>query len=40
VSQEFGLVDGTLAVVLGVHQSIGTKGIYLYGSDEQKDRLS
>src|SRR5919197_1372860 len=39
VSQEFGLVDGTLAVVMGVHQSIGTKGIYLFGSDEQKDRF-
>ena len=31
-------IDGTLSVVLGVHQSIGYKGIALFGSDEQKDR--
>ncbi|MFI5123558.1 MAG: acyl-CoA dehydrogenase family protein, partial [Vicinamibacteria bacterium] len=31
-------IDGTLSVVLGVHQSIGYKGIALFGSDEQKER--
>jgi acyl-CoA dehydrogenase family member 9 len=34
-----GQVDATLAVVLGVHQSIGYKGIHLFGTDEQKDRF-
>jgi acyl-CoA dehydrogenase family protein 9 len=38
VMEEFGRVDGGLAVVMGVHQSIGTKPIYLYGNDEQKER--
>jgi acyl-CoA dehydrogenase family protein 9 len=28
--------DASLSVVLGVHQSIGYKGIALFGSDEQK----
>jgi len=32
-------IDGTLAIVLGVHQSIGYKGIQLFGSDEQKERF-
>src|SRR5918992_3226236 len=32
-------VDGTLSVVLGVHQSIGMKGIVLFGTDEQKERF-
>ena len=31
--------DASLSVVLGVHQSIGYKGIALFGSDEQKARL-
>lgn len=31
-------VDPTLSVVMGVHQSIGYKGIALFGSDEQKQR--
>jgi acyl-CoA dehydrogenase family member 9 len=39
VSEEFGRIDGTLATVMGVHQSIGTKGIHLFGSDEQKERF-
>jgi acyl-CoA dehydrogenase family protein 9 len=39
VSEEFGRVDATLAVVMGVHQSIGMKGIHLYGSDAQKERF-
>jgi acyl-CoA dehydrogenase family protein 9 len=39
VSEEFAQVDATLSVVMGVHQSIGMKGIVLYGTDEQKERL-
>jgi alkylation response protein AidB-like acyl-CoA dehydrogenase len=38
VSEVFAQVDATLSVVMGVHQSIGMKGIVLYGSDEQKER--
>lgn len=38
VMEEFGRVDGTLAVVMGVHQSIGTKPLYLFGTDDQKAR--
>jgi hypothetical protein len=34
-----GQIDSTLAVVLGVHQSIGYKGIHLFGTDEQKEQL-
>ncbi|TMK65228.1 MAG: acyl-CoA dehydrogenase [Actinobacteria bacterium] len=39
VSEEFAQIDATLSVVMGVHQSIGMKGIVLFGSDEQKSRL-
>jgi alkylation response protein AidB-like acyl-CoA dehydrogenase len=39
VSEEFAQVDATLSVVMGVHQSIGMKGIVLFGNDEQKARL-
>ncbi len=39
VSEEFAQVDPTLSVVMGVHQSIGMKGIVLFGSDEQKARF-
>jgi acyl-CoA dehydrogenase family member 9 len=39
VFEEVAQVDPTLSVVLGVHQSIGMKGIVLYGSDEQKERF-
>lgn len=39
VFQAIGQVDPTLAVVLGVHQSIGYKGIHLFGTDEQKARF-
>src|SRR4051794_13963985 len=39
VSEEFAQIDATLSVVMGVHQSIGMKGIVLHGSDEQKGRL-
>lgn len=31
--------DASLSVVLGVHQSIGYKGIVLFGTDEQKSRF-
>ena len=39
VSEAFAQVDATLSVVLGVHQSIGMKGIVLFGTDEQKARF-
>src|SRR5437763_5286751 len=39
VFEQFAQIDGTLSVVLGVHQSIGMKGIVLFGSDEQKERF-
>jgi acyl-CoA dehydrogenase family protein 9 len=38
VMEEFGRVDGTLSVIMGVHQSIGTKPLFLYGTDDQKAR--
>ncbi len=37
--EQFAQIDGTLSVVMGVHQSIGMKGIVLFGSDEQKERF-
>src|SRR4051812_30295661 len=39
VSEEFAQIDGALSVVMGVHQSIGMKGIVLLGTDEQKARF-
>ncbi len=39
VFESIGQVDGSLTVALGVHQSIGMKGIVLFGSDEQKERF-
>jgi acyl-CoA dehydrogenase family protein 9 len=39
VFETFAQIDGTLSVVMGVHQSIGMKGIMLFGSDEQKERF-
>jgi acyl-CoA dehydrogenase family member 9 len=39
VSEVFAQIDATLSVVMGVHQSIGMKGIALFGSDEQKARF-
>jgi alkylation response protein AidB-like acyl-CoA dehydrogenase len=39
VSEEFAQIDGTLSVIAGVHQSIGMKGIVMFGSDEQKARF-
>ncbi|MDZ7675298.1 MAG: acyl-CoA dehydrogenase family protein [Acidimicrobiales bacterium] len=38
VAEQFGVIDATLAVVMGVHQSIGTKPLLLYGTDAQKQR--
>jgi acyl-CoA dehydrogenase family member 9 len=39
VFETFTQIDATLSIVLGVHQSIGYKGIALYGTDEQKERF-
>jgi acyl-CoA dehydrogenase family member 9 len=39
VFEAIGQVDGSLTVAMGVHQSIGMKGIVLFGSDEQKERF-
>jgi acyl-CoA dehydrogenase family member 9 len=39
VSESFAQIDATLSVIMGVHQSIGMKGIVLFGNDEQKERL-
>jgi acyl-CoA dehydrogenase family member 9 len=36
--QEIGGVDGSVAVTLGGHQSIGCKGLVLYGNEEQKKK--
>ena len=38
VFEEIGRIDAALSVVLGVHQSIGTKGIHLFGTQDQKER--
>jgi acyl-CoA dehydrogenase family member 9 len=35
---EVGAVDAALAVYFGAHQSIGIKGIILFGTEEQKQR--
>ncbi len=39
VFEEIGQIDPTLGTVLGVHQSIGYKGIVLHGSEEQQERF-
>ncbi|HKQ17874.1 MAG TPA: acyl-CoA dehydrogenase family protein [Solirubrobacterales bacterium] len=39
VFEQFAQIDETLSIILGVHQSIGYKGIALFGSDEQKERF-
>jgi len=36
--QEVGAIDPSIAVTLGGHQSIGCKGVILFGNDEQKRR--
>jgi acyl-CoA dehydrogenase family protein 9 len=38
VIQEIGGLDSSLAVTLGAHQSIGLKGLLLFGSPELKDK--
>ncbi len=38
VFETFAQIDGTLSIVMGVHQSIGFKGITMFGTDEQKER--
>ena len=38
VFEALGQVDGSLTVAMGVHQSIGMKGIVLFGTEEQKQR--
>jgi acyl-CoA dehydrogenase family protein 9 len=39
VFETFAQIDATLSIVMGVHQSIGFKGIHLFGTDDQKARL-
>jgi acyl-CoA dehydrogenase family member 9 len=39
VFEAIGQVDGSLTIGMGVHQSIGLKGIHIYGTDEQKARF-
>jgi acyl-CoA dehydrogenase family protein 9 len=39
VFEAIGQVDGSLTIGMGVHQSIGLKGIHLYGTDDQKARF-
>jgi acyl-CoA dehydrogenase family protein 9 len=39
VFETFAQIDATLSIILGVHQSIGFKGINMFGSDEQKERF-
>jgi acyl-CoA dehydrogenase family member 9 len=39
VFEGIGQADGSLTVAMGVHQSIGMKGIVLYGSEAQKERF-
>jgi acyl-CoA dehydrogenase family protein 9 len=39
VFETFAQIDATLSIILGVHQSIGYKGIHLFGTDEQKERF-
>ncbi len=38
IMQEIGGLDGSIAVMLGAHQSIGYKGLLLFGTDAQKSR--
>ena len=39
VFETFAQIDATLSIVMGVHQSIGFKGIHLFGTDDQNARL-
>ncbi len=38
VVQELGKHDASIAVTVGAHSSIGMRGLYLFGNDEQKRR--
>src|SRR5512135_293341 len=38
VMEDVGTADASLAIVVGAHQSIGCKGLILFGTDEQKRR--
>jgi acyl-CoA dehydrogenase family member 9 len=38
VFETFAQIDATLSIVLGVHQSIGFKGIHMFGTEAQKER--
>jgi acyl-CoA dehydrogenase family member 9 len=38
VTEEIGRTDASLAILIGGHQSIGMKGLLLYGTEEQKKR--
>jgi acyl-CoA dehydrogenase family member 9 len=38
VFETFAQIDATLSIVMGVHQSIGFKGIHMFGTPEQKER--
>jgi len=38
VFETFAQIDATLSIVMGVHQSIGFKGIHMFGTEEQKER--
>lgn len=38
VMQEVASIDASLAVTIGAHQSIGLKGLLLFGTDEQKKK--
>ncbi len=39
VFETFAGIDATMSIILGVHQSIGFKGIVMFGTDEQKQRF-
>jgi acyl-CoA dehydrogenase family protein 9 len=38
ILEEVGNVDGSTALLLGAHQSIGLKGLLLFGTEEQKEK--
>jgi acyl-CoA dehydrogenase family member 9 len=38
VMQELASIDASVALTLGAHQTVGTRGLLLYGTDEQKRR--
>jgi acyl-CoA dehydrogenase family protein 9 len=38
VTEEIGTIDASIGILVGGHQSIGMKGLLLYGTEEQKRR--